>query len=571
MLFLLFAIGKFYFFFINAEEVSVLVFGEILLHGLRLDLAMIGYTLLLPLLLGILHPLLPRIIRQISRVYWWFVGAVFILILATDPFFYSYWGQKTNLGFMQFIGKETAGITSIAASDAIIAVVFLGGSLVLYARWMLPRLVVQSRVGVVSGILLIGLSVVLLRGGIGNVPINVSSAYYSKVDLRNNTAVNSIWNFMATELERDKHSALVFFTAEELLEKQAKYATSIEPVYASDLLAINDSTHVLLIVLESFSAKVVGSLNGGRYGVTPQLDAIAKEGISYSRAYASSFRSDKGLLALTYGIPSGARQTLTNFPAEIGRYPSIFAAFPSYYHTSFAYGGNLEFANIKVLFKDASKVKTENDYATSRKNVWGAHDEVVFTDFVAEYAAEPKPQFKMLFSLSSHEPFDVPDFDKHSNRYLNSIAYTDSCLGSMIAQLKKTGKWANTLLVLTADHGTVRPDNPPLYDTSNFRIPLILAGGVVTQRDTVITSTVSQLDLMSTLGMLFSENKSVGRSILAPRGRAFYSFHNGITYVTDTTLNYWDIGQKRYLQAPEAPPLEKVYYQTENEKFFGVE
>ena len=53
---------------------------------------------------------------------------------------------------------------------------------------------------------------------------------------------------------------------------------------------------------------------------------------------------------------------------------------------------------------------------------------------------------KMFLTLSSHEPFDVP-MNRLEDKYLNSIAYTDSCVGDFVEKLKRLPVWDNTLIV----------------------------------------------------------------------------------------------------------------------------
>jgi len=560
-----FAVAKLYFFLVNEGAFSLATFYTIWKNGLRLDLSMVGYLMIVPLVFLVLQRFLTLDFSKILKAYWWLVFIFMLVIVAVDPYFFYYWGQKTNLGFTQFLGKENAGMASIETNTYIVVISFVILALFWFFKRGIKTFKIPKSVHVFWSILLIVFSVILLRGGAGKVPINVSSAYFSDDNLKNNTAVNGVWNFMATELERDKHAALVFF---ENSEKLDKLRTPLKAYPNMDsLIAVNDSTNVILFVLESFSAKVVGELSGAKYDATPNLNELMQSGINYRKAFASSFRSDKGLLALTYGVPSAARQTLTNFPQQLANKPSIFSVFPDSYHTSFSYGGNLEFANIKVLFKDADEVNSQADFESSNANAWGVHDEEVFRDELSHFLIEPKPQFKMIFSLSSHEPFDVPDYNKLSSPYLNSVAYTDSCLGVFVEGLRASGKWDNTLLIVTADHGTIRPDNAPIYDTANFRIPLLLTGGAV-QKNTSIYSTVSQMDIFPTLAKLFDERKWAAPSLLAPQGRAFYSYHDGIVFVSDTTLNIWDLGMKAYIKPPEDKPYEKAFYQVENEKFF---
>ena len=564
-----FALAKFYFLAVNTSDIGAdfANFPRIWWEGLALDLSIVGYFSAIPLLLLLLKNGWPNSARLLLNMYWWLVWVFALFTLAVDPYFFKYWGQKTNLGFTQFLGKENAGLLSIEWSTYLVAV----GFMVVAFLWFYKKgqYLLQYRQRVNYGVVMLcsGLSFLMLRGSIGKVPINISSAYFSSNNLHNNTAANAIWSFLATEFERDKHKPLRFFD-----DDKAERVLAANPCHPSGNISyLIDSSkveNVLLIVLESFSAKTVGFISGEKYGSTPNLDAIMQAGIAYTNAYAASFRSDKGLLALTTGVPSGARQTLTNFPDKLANQPNIFRILNERYATSFYYGGNLEFANIKVLFHDADMQMAESDFASENNNAWGVHDEVVFEQFTHDFLAEEKPQFKMMFSLSSHEPFDVPNFNRKEDPYLNSIAYTDSCLGVLMAKIRKSDKWANTLIILTADHGTIRPDKPAIYDASNFKIPLVITGGVV-KRDTIISSVVSQMEIPATISQCalgiypFEQN-----TLLKPSQRAFYSFYNGITYISDSCTQHFSIEHKAYIGEPCAAPLEKAFFQNANQQFF---
>jgi phosphoglycerol transferase MdoB-like AlkP superfamily enzyme len=565
---LLFAAAKLYFLLVNMVSFEdVLSFPEIWWNGIRLDLSILGYVMVFPLLLGLLALVFPRFSAIFSLVYWWLIWLFITIVVAVDPYFFNYWGQKTNLGFTQFLGKENAGLDSIETSTYVIALSFIVLAAYWFYRYGQHLLVHKVAHTWPSTLLLLVCSIGLIRGSIDKVPINVSSAYFSSNNLYNNTAVNAVWNFLATEVERDKHAALEFFEDDE--EVIALLTDTIPKNDYADLVVVNDSTNIILIVLESFSAKAVGFLSGPTYGATPKLDELMSQGVSFKNAYASSFRSDKGLLAITTGIPSGARQTLTNFPAELAAVPNIFQLFKANYKTSFYYGGNLEFANIKVLFKDADKVKSQWSFNSINRNAWGVHDEVVFDEFANDFLAEQQPQFKMIFSLSSHEPFDVPNFNAKKEPYLNSIAYTDSCLGVMISKLKASPKWKNTLVIITADHGTIRPDNAPIYDAINFKIPLLMIGGAV-HKPAIINEIVSQADIPATIAWFLGDTTSFAQHpIIKPSNRAFYSYHDGITMVSPNCTQYFDLGQKNYLFSACNPPIEKAYYQRANKSFFS--
>ena len=98
--------------------------------------------------------------------------------------------------------------------------------------------------------------------------------------------------------------------------------------------------------------------------------------------------------------------------------------------------------------------------------------------------AEKTPFFKVVFTLSSHEPFDIPmkPFIKGNGdgiKYLNSIHYTDKCLGDFIEKCKSSKLWDNTLFVMIADHGVRLPNNDLVSNPSCFKIQMLWIGGVL--------------------------------------------------------------------------------------------
>jgi phosphoglycerol transferase MdoB-like AlkP superfamily enzyme len=567
----LFGLTKAYFIGVNLgiDALFLSNFIQVWKSGILLDLSMVGYLSIIPILGIFCNKILPVITHKVVQFYGWFTWLFLVIVMASDAYFYYYWGQKTNLGFTQFLGEENAGLFSLETPTFVVTFLFILLGIYGFSRRGANLFHLPEKGSIWTATALLIISFVMIRGGVSNVPINISSAYFSKNNALNNAAVNPAWSFLATELERDKHAPLKFFEQKEQAENILSQINSSKDDYTSLLEPYDSNTNLILIVLESFSAKVVGSVSGEKFGSTPQLDLISGQGISFSNAYASSFRSDKGLLALTTGFPSGARQTLTNFPTELSAKPSVFKLFSKDYWTSFYYGGNLDFANIKVLFSDADELKSGDDFVSSKRNTWGVHDEDVFQTFGDDFITRKKPQFSMLFSLSSHEPFDVPNYQNREDPYLNSISYTDSCLGLLINQIKESDKWSNTLIMITADHGVRRPDNAPIYSDINFKIPLILTGGVVRQ-DTVIREIVSQSDLPSTVAsylnkpFIFSQ-----QSVLQPSNIAFYSYHNGIATVAPDCIQFYDFDQKKYLTDSCTLPFEKAFFQLANEDFFG--
>ena len=79
-----------------------------------------------------------------------------------------------------------------------------------------------------------------------------------------------------------------------------------------------------------------------------------------------------------------------------------------------------------------------------------------FIDHIDKLNSAGKPFFTVWQTLSSHEPFDVP-VEKFEDKMLNSMWFADSCIGSVVENLKASEGWSNTLVVIIADHAYLYP------------------------------------------------------------------------------------------------------------------
>src|SRR5690606_2251773 len=98
---------------------------------------------------------------------------------------------------------------------------------------------------------------------------------------------------------------------------------------------------------------------------------------------------------------------------------------------------------------------------------WGVHDHIVFQRALQECDTARLPFFKVILSLSSHEPFDVPMVPKFPGRdgeslFLNSCHYTDRSIGEFMIRAKASAWWNNTVIIFVADHGHAQPGSKKL-------------------------------------------------------------------------------------------------------------
>ncbi|GAB3814156.1 hypothetical protein GCM10028895_06980 [Pontibacter rugosus] len=322
--------------------------------------------------------------------------------------------------------------------------------------------------------------------------------------------------------------------------------------------------NVLFIILESYTAKLIGSL-GGEQGVTPNLDRLASEGINFTNIYAAGDRSEKGMVALLSGYPVQTTTSIIKYPQKTEKLPQLSEVLAQEgYSTSYYYGGELEFANIKSYLRNGSydRLIDKYDFDPSTYNSkWGAHDHVLFERVLKDLKQEKKPFFSTVYTLSSHEPFEIPIPAKFPGTteevmFRNSVYYTDWALGKFIDEAKQQPWWQNTVVVIAADHGHPLPGNDQNHAPSKFRIPFILTGGALRETKKQVDAIGSQTDIVATLltQLNLPHNQfKWSRNLLAASSSpfAFYVFNDGFGYVTPQGILTFDNTAKQPITKDE--------------------
>jgi len=389
--------------------------------------------------------------------------------------------------------------------------------------------------------------VIILRGGISNSPLTISSSYYSRNQALNHAAINTEWN-----LFRD------FLDSRNTIDNPYQYMSEQEAKKVCDsLLLVPDSTkqiltvarpNIVLIILESFTADIISHL-GGEKGVSPFLDSLIDKGLLFSNVYATGFRTDVGFVSLHTGFPSQPLQSILSTPEKAHKLSSVSSSLrQNGYHTSFYYGGESDFFNFRafILNKDYQRLTDIRDFEKKDLNSkWGAHDGVVLNRAVKDLRNEQQPFFSTIMTLSSHEPFDVPVESKFpgndlANKFRSAAFYTDQSLKDFFMAASEESWYENTLFIVVADHGHRLPKNDnEVYMPQRSHIPLLFFGNVLQPefRGKILNTVGSQTDLPATLlaqlGIKHNEFYW-SKNLMNPFSHqfAFSTFNNGFVWIS---------------------------------------
>lgn len=565
------------------------------IKGIKLDLSFSAYLSVLPFLLltfGFMK-LNSKWLVYLLSAYHLIITFLISILITADLELYEAWHFRIDPTPFRYMDNPTEVWASAWSSPLLLllsCVVLIAATL-----WItFKQLIIKPLRNFISsfhlvyftlGLFLTACLAVPIRGGFQLSPINQSSVYFSNIAFANHAAINAPWNFFGalvnnTYQTENPYQYVSKTEASQLLDTLYKRKNNMP-----NFLSVNPkkATNVLIIVWESLTAKVVERL-GGVKNVTPNFDRLSHEGLFFSNMYASGDRSDKGLVAILSGYPAQPLGSIMTIPNKTQKLPSLSREFiQKGYRTAFYYGGEPEFANIKsyLLSSGYQRLITKNDFQEKDWNSkWGAHDGVVYDRLLNDLRQEKKPFFYTFFTLSSHEPFEVPlrpvfKGDEKTDGFLNSHRYADACFGKFIEAAKQEKWWDNTLIIVIADHGHPLPETNSEFD--RYQIPMLWLGGVLNKRDTVISTIASQTDVASTLlhqldtsSQLFKWSDNILNINKLPF--AYFIINDGFGWVDITGKVLYDQGGKRVMeQTGKDMPMRlrqaKAYAQTSYQDF----
>ena len=291
--------------------------------------------------------------------------------------------------------------------------------------------------------------------------------------------------------------------------------------------------NVVIFILESNAKEYFGSFNKdikipNYKGYTPFVDSLAQHSMIYTNAYANGYKSIHAMSSVLAGIPS-FKDAFTSSPYPKQKTESLVSTLKSEgYTTSFFHGapngsmGFLGYANILGFDHYYGKNEYNND--ADFDGVWGIWDEPFFQYFNTTISKEKQPFMATLFSVSSHEPYQVPDkykgkFPKGDVNIHQCIGYTDYALKQFFASAKKQSWFNNTIFVFVGDHG-----NTIFYDEYKKEMNKNAVAMMIYKPNSDLVGEskeyAQQIDLYPTILDLMGYNKpfrSWGRSLIGDK------------------------------------------------------
>ncbi|MEJ7778783.1 MAG: sulfatase-like hydrolase/transferase [Daejeonella sp.] len=544
------------------------------LYALRLDASMVAYLSAIPLIFYLIILFLPdfNFSKVIPKCYVVFFIIFFSLISAFNLNLYREWGSKINYRALDLAFNSTKEAVASGSSSPILLsfIIFLG---LMITGILISRILIDYRVTdkesallkkIAGSFLAIAMLVLIARGGWQLTPINPSMAYFSTETVLNHAAVNTEWNLIRDVINNKygNDNPYKYYSKKEAEKIVGRLF--LKPGGKTLSILNTGKPNVVLIVVESFTAELIESL-GGEKGVTPNMSALSQNGLLFTRIFAAAGRTDKGIIATLSGFPSQAIRSIMKQNDKQEKLPGIAEEFLTKgYQTSFYYGGESEFFNMKSYILSHGYQTLVDQHSFEKKDMnskWGTFDHKVFSKNAADLDKVAEPFFSTILTLTNHEPFELPGTARFNgenieNKFRSTTYYTDSCLGAYLKEVKQKQWYKNTLFVILADHSHRLPGNVTEYDPKRYRIPLLLFGDVIRPefKGKRIEKTGSQTDLAATL---LSQLKidpyryKWSKDLLNPETRefGFFNWDNGFGFATkDQIISFDNVGKSIILR-----------------------
>ena len=281
----------------------------------------------------------------------------------------------------------------------------------------------------------------------------------------------------------------------------------------------------VILIFESLSfyhSKLFSGLND----ITPNLDRIASESLSFHNFFSNDFTTEGALIAFLTGLPPiAAPSKYSNgggvaFDGFFNIKNSLPRVLKNYGYTSeFLTTGDLKFAH-KEKWLESMGFDYIEGHSYPYYNNWkryhfkAAPDEALF-DRVIERIFRTKrdsPFLLIIETVSTHHPFINPDNDTYSE--FGAFTYADRQLGLFYDRLKQNKFFDSGILIITSDHRSMTPLKKGEIERYGIerapaKVPLVVSFGGKT-KDTE-NRLFQQIDLHSSIINYVSKKSCVSR------------------------------------------------------------
>ena len=527
---------------IDEKEVAILTIIKSFIMGVRFDIVISGYILILPTLIFLTLEVIGFRSKSIKQFFFYWIYILFTISFTVStadiPYFNQFY-DRFSVGAFEWMESYKFVISMIFQEPKyflfIIPFILLQTVFYIFLKKIFEQENKTQKINFFLNtfVSLIFLAIVFLgiRGRIEEKsPIRIGTAYFSSNSFLNKLGLNPSFILIRSYLDsKDEDNRVVKFMddklAIEIVQKnlgitKAQYNSPIaRDVQPDKLLSVQPN--VVLIIMESMSAAKM-KRHGSAEELTPFLDSLSNNSIYFENIYTAGKHTFNGIFSTLFSFPALYRQhsMKTN-----NQYNGISTSLLNNgYSTTYFTTHDSQFDNIEGFLRSNNfqNVISQSDYPVSEvKTTLGVPDDFMFRFSIPkinELAEKENPFFVTFMTTSDHSPFYVPEYFQPKAKAIESqiVQYADWSLQQFIQLASKEAWFNNTIFVFVADHGAAidaKYDIPLNY----FHTPLIIYAPEIFMANEVHEKIGSQIDVYPTVMGLIKQkyvNNTLGIDLL---------------------------------------------------------
>ena len=469
---LMFFLARLWYLVLNVSAFRSINILSALLMGVRFDLAFLC-LINIPILLAGIGLWWFRRQGRMLPVLFLAVNIPFLWADLADALYFRFTGRRSTFAVVQFLSDAQEQATHLAVQYFYVVI---GMAVFTYLFFKLSK-EVNKRVSAYtfnrSGKWLVPASVLgfafLARGGHQEKPLTPAHAYGNQGSNWAALALNS--GFNALKSKNQKIESTTYMANSEV-------RTLLDSLKKPSGFPSRIGQNVVLILVESLGLETMRQPKD----VTPFLNSLRKKSLFFDNAFANGRRSIDAVPSALGGLPALMAEPFINTEYRANHVrglPNILGDHG--YSSCFFHGGRngTMFFDVMSAMFGVQTYFGKTEYGSGDDDgAWGIYDGPFLQKVVRELSKASKPFFSTIFTLSSHNPYKIPESFQtsgveSSSPYYRSIYYVDQALAQFFESAAKEPWFSNTLFIITGDH--TGESNDPKYqeELGSYRVPMI--------------------------------------------------------------------------------------------------
>ncbi|WP_373035491.1 LTA synthase family protein [Sulfurimonas sp.] len=532
------------------DPTSPLIMGDFIKSmwlGFRFDLRMVVLMVLPFFFLGgikWLSPFKQNFFRYFWLVYLSAVFAFYLMFYVFDFGHYSYLSTRLDFTALRFLENLDISTEMVWESYPVvwisIGIAFTSITFIYLTHKLFVRVSEQedANISIKKGVIFGFVSFfILLVGGyskFSQYPLRWSDAAFSKHPFATQLTYNPIHYFFDTwkngrvsydKKEVKKYYSLIadYVGVKNKDAKNLNYHRNITPKHP-----VGNKPNIVIVILESF-ASYKSSVSGNPLDPSPHMAELAKNGYFFKNYFTPSTGTARSIYTTVTSLPDvELKGTSSRNPLIVNQH-SIAQDFKGYTKSYFI-GGSASWGNIRGMLNqslDGLKLFEEDDYSSSRTDVWGISDIDLFREANKVLLTMKEPFLSVIQTSGNHRPYTIPDnsygyeprtdiseeeatkYGFHSVKEYNSFRFMDYSVGYFMELARKSNYYKNTIFIFWGDHGIDGSTGEHTYvgeSSSNLslgshRVPFVIYSPLI-KEPKVFEKVISEVDALPTIASM---------------------------------------------------------------------